>query len=74
MTEVTVPEEPAVERYYSTETVARLFEVTVPTVRLWIKDGKIGGGKFGTQFRIPESEVKRFALENYKPANGKYPS
>jgi excisionase family DNA binding protein len=42
--------------------VAERFGVTVPTVRRWIKDGRIQGRMPGGQkagYRIPASEVER---------------
>ena len=47
------------------EEVARLLGVTKPTVRDWLRDGKIRGVKVGIdtarryRWRIPRSEVER---------------
>jgi putative resolvase len=46
--------------------VAEYFDVTRPTVREWIKDGKIKAIRLaGGHYRIRLSEVKRFAQEKY---------
>jgi|SRR5271165_4123842 len=40
--------------------VARLLSVTEPTVRIWIKDGKLRAQRAGARFwRIRQSEVDR---------------
>lgn len=52
--------------FLSPRTVAEYFEVTVPTIRKWIKEGKIAATKVGgTDWRIRTSEVHRLAQESY---------
>ena len=47
--------------------VAKIFDVTPGTIRLWLREGTIKGTKIGTghYWRIPQSEVIRVANERY---------
>lgn len=59
------------EKFYTTNKVGELFEVTAETVRNWIEEGKMKAMKINGQWRVPRSEVLRFANERYKgePSN-----
>jgi excisionase family DNA binding protein len=48
------------DRLLSVADVARLLSVTEPTVRVWIKEGKLRAQRAGARFwRIRQSEVDR---------------
>lgn len=61
------------ERLLSVADVARLLSVTEPTVRVWIKEGKLGAQRVGARFwRIRQSEVDRMlsAQADSRPSPG----
>jgi excisionase family DNA binding protein len=45
--------------------VADIFKVSTYTVREWIERGHFKATKVGTRWRIPKSEVVRYANERY---------
>lgn len=45
--------------------VAAIFKVAKYTVREWIKEEKFKATKIGNRWRIPKSEIVRFANEKY---------
>lgn len=45
--------------------VANLFKVAPYTVREWIKEEKFKATKIGNRWRIPKSEIVKFANEKY---------
>lgn len=49
----------------TTEQVAEFFQVSEYTVREWLKNKSMSGIKLGRQWRVPRSEVSRFANEKY---------
>jgi excisionase family DNA binding protein len=52
------------DRLLSVADVARLLSVTEPTIRAWIKDGKLRAQRAGARFwRIRQSEVDRMLSE-----------
>lgn len=52
--------------FLSPKTVANYFDVTVPTIRKWISEGKITATKIGgSDWRIRTSEVHRLAQEKF---------
>jgi excisionase family DNA binding protein len=52
------------DRLLSVTDVARLLSVTEPTVRVWIKEGKLQAQRAGARFwRIRQSEVDRMLSE-----------
>ncbi|MDQ2894947.1 MAG: helix-turn-helix domain-containing protein [Actinomycetota bacterium] len=52
------------DRLLSVGDVARLLSVTEPTIRVWIKDGKLRAQRAGARFwRIRQSEVDRMLSE-----------
>jgi len=53
-------------KYYSTPAVADLFDVTVGTVRDWIRNGELLAVKFGRRWKVSETELHRFANERLK--------
>lgn len=57
------------EKFYSTNKVAELFEVTSETVRNWIEEGKLKAVKVNGLWRVPRDEVLRFANDRYKGGN-----
>lgn len=62
------------DRLLSVAEVSRLLSVTEPTVREWIKEGKLKAHRAGARFwRIRQSEVDRMLSEqasNRPPAPG----
>jgi excisionase family DNA binding protein len=67
------------DRLLSVADVARLLSVTEPTVREWIKAGKLKAHRVGARFwRIRQSEVDRMLSEQASarlssPAGGRRP-
>jgi excisionase family DNA binding protein len=67
------------DRLLSVAEVSRLLSVTEPTVREWIKDGKLKAHRAGARFwRIRQSEVDRMLSEQAStrpspPAGGRRP-
>lgn len=57
------------DEWYSTTRVAELFGVTTPTVRDWIKKGKLRavkrGEDKGARFMVPREDVIALAKEKY---------
>jgi excisionase family DNA binding protein len=52
------------DRLLSVADVARLLSVTEPTVRVWIKEGKLRAQRAGARFwRIRQAEVDRMLSE-----------
>lgn len=50
----------------STQQIAEMFSVKRKTVEGWIRDGLLKGTKIGGRYwRVPESEMIRFANEKY---------
>ena len=45
------------ERLYTTEQVAKLLQVSVITIRRYIKSGKLKASKIGKDYRIKESDI-----------------
>ena len=61
------------DRLLSVADVAQLLSVTEPTVREWIKDGKLNAHRAGARFwRIRQSEVDRMLSQqaSHRPAPG----
>lgn len=50
---------------WTAERVAATFDVTVDTVRIWIKTGKLRAMKIGKAYRIRRTDVLDFANERY---------
>jgi excisionase family DNA binding protein len=66
------------DRLLTVADVARLLSVTEPTVRMWIKEGKLRAQRAGARFwRIRESEVDRMLSEQAgdrpSPSSGRRP-
>lgn len=47
------------ETYYTIQEIAEKFKVSDRTVRNWIEEGKLEALRFGREFRIPESSLKK---------------
>ena len=68
------------DRLLSVAEVAKLLSVTEPTVREWIKEGKLKAHRAGARFwRIRQSEVDRMLSEQAStrpssPAGGRRPA
>jgi excisionase family DNA binding protein len=67
------------DRLLSVADVARLLSVTEPTVRVWIKEGKLRAQRAGARFwRIRQSEVDRMLSEQAgdrpSPSSGRRPA
>lgn len=56
-----------IEKHYTTEQVAELFEVGAATVRQWIRDKKLAAIKLpgSGRIRVPESAVRNLANQKY---------
>lgn len=60
-----VADRPALEAPYTVKEVAELLRVTEPTIRDWLRDGKIRGTRIGGRdrrtyrWRVPRAEVER---------------
>lgn len=50
---------------YGVATVAKIFDVGTPQVRIWITEGKLKAHKIGGRWRVQKSEVKEFANREY---------
>jgi excisionase family DNA binding protein len=66
------------DRLLSVADVARLLSVTEPTVRVWIKEGKLRAQRAGARFwRIRQSEVDRMlsgqGSDRTSPSSGRRP-
>ncbi|MGC9190219.1 MAG: helix-turn-helix domain-containing protein, partial [Conexivisphaera sp.] len=48
---------------YTTEEVARIFDVTPAAVRYWARKGRIKAVREGDKWLIPEDEVERLRRE-----------
>ena len=48
------------ERFFTVAAVAALLDVSVRTVRRWIKRGDLVAHRFGTTVRIAESDLNAF--------------
>ena len=48
-------------RFLKIETVAKMTELSVETIRKWVKKGRIRTYRFGRAVRIRESDLLRFA-------------
>jgi len=65
------PDKPNLEKLYKTREVAEYFDVSIYTVRGWIKSGILKGNKIGGKtWRVSETEMKRFATERYGDPHG----
>ena len=51
------------EQLLTIEDVAELFQVSPKTVRRWILAGELAAAKLGNQWRIANSDAKRFFVE-----------
>lgn len=58
---------PAPAKLYTTQQIAELFQVTPETVRGWIIDGKLKGGKApgNNQYRVAHADLVAFAKSHY---------
>jgi len=56
------------ERLLSIALVAEHLGVSPWTIRVWIKQGKLGSAKLGTRRLVPQSEVIRFLASSFTPA------
>jgi excisionase family DNA binding protein len=56
------------ERLLSVAMVAEHLGVSAWTIRVWIKQGKLGSAKLGTRRLVPQSEVTRFLASSFTPA------
>ena len=55
--------DPTIDPLYGVDQVAEMFGVTTHTVREWIDSGKLNASKIQNRWRIPKSEIVRFANE-----------
>jgi len=54
--------------FYSTEELSKILGITLPTLRKYIKSGKLKGKKIGGTWFVAESNLKKF-LGNNKEEN-----
>lgn len=55
-------------KYYTTKSVAELFECHENTILKWIKDGKLPAFRIGRGWRIKQSDLDKFTKpQNIKP-------
>ena len=54
------------ESFYTVEEAAEIIEVSVYTIRRWLKDGKLEGKRVGKFWRINKESVKS-VLPNKNP-------
>jgi len=54
------------ESFYTVEEAAEIIEVSVYTIRRWLKDGKLEGKRVGKFWRISKESVKS-VLPNDNP-------
>ncbi len=57
------------ERFYTAEELAERLQVSVQTVRRWVKSGKLNGYKPGKELRIRATDLEEF-LETRKVRPG----
>jgi len=57
-------------KFYTTEEVADLLAVNPKTIRLLIKEQKIEAVKIRGEYRIEETEIKRFIEDNKTTRTG----
>jgi excisionase family DNA binding protein len=51
------------KQYYSVEEIANILEVSIDTVRNWIKQGRLEAFKVGRDYRISQEQFDRFMNE-----------
>jgi len=49
--------------YLTPEQVAETLQITVATIRRYIRDGKLKASKLGRVYRVSRAEVERFMRE-----------
>ena len=54
-----------IEQTFPPSEIATKFAVTVATVRNWIKEGKLKAIVINGRYRVPESELRKFAEDRY---------
>ena len=59
-----MPEE---DEYLSVAAVARMFDVTLPTVRVWIAEGRLPAYKPGKSFRIRRADALALMRQTRDP-------
>ena len=58
-------------KFYTTEQVAELLAVNPKTIRLLIKEQKLEAVKIRGEYRIEETEIRRFIEDNKTTKAGK---
>jgi len=59
-------------RVFDVREVAKKFGVSVPTIRRYVKSGRLPGQRVGTKWYISEAGLNEFFLKAYiKPAKAK---
>lgn len=58
----------AVSELVSLPHAAVLLEISVPSLRRWIREGRIGCVRCGRAVRIERAELARFIAQNRQPA------
>jgi excisionase family DNA binding protein len=49
------------DKLYTTKEVAEILKVTVNTIKLWLREGRLKGTKIGKSWRINEDDLRMFA-------------
>ena len=56
-------------RFLTTGEIASALQVTIPTVKRWIRDGHLAGFRTaGGHYRVPDTEVARFQMAHGVPS------
>jgi len=59
-------------RVFDVREVAKKFRVSVPTIRRYVKSGRLPGQRMGVKWYISEAGLNEFFLRGYiKPKKGK---
>ena len=61
------------ERFYTTEDVARLLQVTRAPVRAWIRQGRLPASRFGRGWRITPADLDAFRVRSRAQPSGEPP-
>lgn len=54
---------------YSVAQTAQALNLAEPTIRLWIREGKLGHVRLGTRVLVSQDELARLIGENSTPAS-----
>ena len=52
--------------FMTVEEIAKLLKVSETTVRVWIREKKLRGAKFGRDYRVLRTDFDKFVQEQFK--------